>query len=199
MKYNDLEACIRSPVFTRQELLIHGLRVYDYQLSLWVKKGYLIRLKNGVYAFARDADQLVGEEIAYLLYQPSYLSMESVLFHYGFIPEMVYAHTSVTAKTNRVFDNDFGRFIYRHIKKELFWGYRAVSSKSGLYLMAEPEKAVLDYLYLNLAKIRSQEDFEGLRFNGGQLGSRLKPDRFLRYLAAFDSLKMEKWAMQCLQ
>ncbi|MDZ7700610.1 MAG: type IV toxin-antitoxin system AbiEi family antitoxin domain-containing protein [Halobacteriales archaeon] len=186
-------------MFTRQELLIHGLKVYDYQLSLWVKKGYLIRLKNGVYAFARDADQLVGEEIAYLLYQPSYLSMESVLSGYGFIPEMVYAQTSVTSKINRVFDNDFGRFIYRHIKKELFWGYRTVSAKSGQYLMAEPEKAVLDYLYLNLSKIRSQKDFEGIRFNGGQLRSRLEPEKFLRYLAAFDVARLEKWATQCLQ
>lgn len=54
MKYRDLEKQIQSPVFSRQELLLHGLTVYDYQLSLWVKKGHLLRLKKGLYVFARE-------------------------------------------------------------------------------------------------------------------------------------------------
>lgn len=199
MKYNDLEKIIPGPLFTRQELLLYGLKVYDYQLSLWVKKRYLIRLKNGIYAFARDAEKLNAEYIAHLLYQPSYLSLESAMSDYGFIPEMVYAHTSVTAKTTRTFDNFFGRFIYRHTKKELFWGYIPVSTPAGQYLEAEPEKAVLDYLYLNLAGIRGQEDFNGIRLNREQMRARLDPEKFTRYLAAFDLPKMEKWALQCLQ
>lgn len=199
MKYIELEKNIREPVFTRQELLLYGLKAYDYQLSLWVKKGYLIRLKNGIYAFARDAEKLKAEYIAHLLYQPSYLSLESAMSGYGLIPEMVYARTSVTAKTTRTFDNFFGHFIYRHIKKELFWGYIPVSTPTGQYLEAEPEKAVLDYLYLNLAGIRSQEDFDGIRLNHEQLRTRLDPEKFTRYLAAFDLPKMEKWALQCLQ
>lgn len=199
MKYNDLEKIIPGPLFTRQELLLYGLKVYDYQLSLWVKKRYLIRLKNGIYAFARDAEKLNAEYIAHLLYQPSYLSLESAMSDYGFIPEMVYAHTSVTAKTTRTFDNFFGRFIYRHTKKELFWGYIPVSTPAGQYLEAEPEKAVLDYLYLNLAGIRGQEDFNGIRLNREQMRARLDPEKFTRYLVAFDLPKMEKWALQCLQ
>lgn len=199
MKYIELEKNIRGPVFTRQELLLYGLKVYDYQLSLWVKKGYLIRLKNGIYVFARDAEKLKAEDIAHLLYQPSYLSLESAMSGYGFIPEMVYARTSVTAKITRTFDNFFGRFIYRHIKKELFWGYIPVSTPAGQYLEAEPEKALLDYLYLNMAGIRNQEDFDGIRLNHEQLRARLDPEKFTRYLAAFDLPKMEKWALQCLQ
>jgi hypothetical protein len=156
-------------------------------------------LKNGIYAFARDAEKLNAEYIAHLLYQPSYLSLESAMSDYGFIPEMVYAHTSVTAKTTRTFDNFFGRFIYRHTKKELFWGYIPVSTPAGQYLEAEPEKAVLDYLYLNLAGIRGQEDFNGIRLNREQMRARLDPEKFTRYLVAFDLPKMEKWALQCLQ
>ena len=96
---------------------------------------------------------------------------------YGLIPEVVYASTSVTARTTRTFDNFFGRFVYRHIKKELFWGYLPVSTQAGQYLAAEPEKAVLDYLYLNLAGIRGQEDFDGIRLNRERLRARLDPDR----------------------
>ncbi len=39
MKYNDLAAEIKTPVFSRQDLLIKGLKVYDYQFNLWTKKG----------------------------------------------------------------------------------------------------------------------------------------------------------------
>lgn len=198
MKYIDLERQIQAPVFSRQELLLFGLKVYDYQLSLWVKKGYLIRLKNGMYVFARDIDKLKIEEVAYLMYQPSYISLEHALASYGFIPEVVYALTSVTAKINRTFDNAFGRFVYRHIKSDLFWGYAPVCTQNGQYLIAEPEKAILDYLYLNSSKIRKQADFDEIRFNFDQLHSGLDRDKFFRYLAPFHSPKMEKWALQCL-
>ena len=46
MKYQDLVSVIESPVFSRNDLLLAGQKLYDYQLSLWVKKGYLIRLKG---------------------------------------------------------------------------------------------------------------------------------------------------------
>lgn len=198
MKYRDLEKEIRQPVFTRQDLLLQGLTVYDYQLTLWVKKGFLIRLKRGVYAFAKDAAQLRGEEIAHILYQPAYISMESALAFYGFIPEMVYAFVSVTSKINRTFDNCFGRFIYRHIKNSLFWGYEPVETRHGIYLIAEPEKALLDYLYLNLAVINSQADLESMRFNRNQLRQHLDEKKFRKYLDAFKIKKLEKWALKCL-
>ncbi|MFN2267038.1 MAG: hypothetical protein ABR542_07265 [Desulfonatronovibrio sp.] len=199
MKYIELEQTIQGPVFTRQDLLQHGLKVYDYQLTQWIKKGYLVRLKNGIFAFARDMDKLQLEDVAHILYQPSYLSLETMMSNYGFIPEMVYAKTSVTAKTTRTFDNFFGRFIYRHVKKELFWGYIPVSTQAGQYLQAEPEKAVLDYLYLNLSRVQSQENFDELRLNQAQLRESLNPYKFTRYIDAFDMPKLKKWAMKCLQ
>ncbi|MGD9579694.1 MAG: hypothetical protein AB7Y74_15775 [Syntrophorhabdus sp.] len=97
MKYNDLAAAIKTPVFSRQDLLIQGLKVYDYQFNLWTKKGYLLKIKKGLYVFAKDADKVTPQEIAVLLCEPSYISMETALAWYGFIPEMVYAHTSGTA------------------------------------------------------------------------------------------------------
>jgi hypothetical protein len=126
------------------------------------------------------------------------LSLESALSNYGFIPEMVYAHVCVTAKTNRTFENDFGRFIYRHLKNGLFWGYREVKTDTGWYLIAEPEKAVLDYLYLNLSEIRKESDFDNIRFNKDRLNETLDPDKFLRYLQAFGIKKLKKWAARCL-
>ncbi len=198
MKYEDLALSIKTPIFSKNDIMLVGGKLYDYQLTRWVKKGYLLKLKNGIYAFEKDFERIKGEEVAAALYQPSYLSLESALSFYGFIPEMVYAHVSVTGKINRTFDNKFGHFIYRHLKSELFWGYREVRTDTGRYLIAEPEKAVLDYLYLNLSKINSDSDFENLRFNEDRFSETLNREKFLQYLQAFRIKKLNKWAGRCL-
>ena len=198
MKYTALTANIKGPVFSRTDLAFLGDRVFDYQLSLWLQKGHLIRLKKGLYAFRRGSEKLQGEEIAYLLYQPSYLSLESALAWYGFIPEIVYAHTSVTARINRTFENAWGRFTYRHLKRELFWGYREMKGACGTYLLAEPEKALLDYLYLNLGWINAADDFESIRLNREEMEKTLNRDKFFAYLRAFGIKKLDKWAGKCL-
>lgn len=198
MKYNDLLSAIKSPIFSLNDLALSRLDVFDYQLSLWVKKGHLIRLKNGLYAFSRDKEKLRGEGIAFLLYQPSYLSLETALAWYGFIPEIVYAYTSITAKTTRTFENACGRFIYRHVKSELFWGYVQMNTDHGPYLLAEPEKALLDYFYLNLSRIDNEEDFENIRLNEEEMEKTLDKDKFIKYLDAFGVKKMERWAKRCL-
>ena len=199
MKYEDLLKTIQAPYFSRGDHLLDGQKLFDYQISLWVKKGNLLRLKNGMYAFAKDKGKIKGEEIAAFLYEPSYLSLESALAWHGFIPEMVYAYVSLTARINRKFTNDFGTFLYRHIKPELFWGYTEMKTEHGHYLLAEPEKALLDYLYLNLSKIRNEADFANIRFNMAAIKEKLNADKFLKYLSAFGVKKMKVWALRCLQ
>jgi hypothetical protein len=198
MKYNELASAIKAPVFSRNDLVMSGHKVLDYQLSLWVKKGYLIRLKNGLYAFSREREKLRGEGVAFLMYQPSYLSLESALAWYGFIPEIVYGYTSITARITRTFENVCGRFIYRHVKSELFWGYVQMKTDHGPYLLAEPEKALLDYFYLNLAGINSDNDFNNIRLNEEEMEKTLDREKFLKYLEVFGMKKMEKWVRRCL-
>jgi hypothetical protein len=198
MKYNDLVSAIKSPIFSLNELALSGHSIFASQLSLWVKKGHLIRLKKGLYAFSRDKEKLRGEGIAFLLCQPSYLSLETALAWYGFIPEIVYAYTSITARITRTFENACGRFIYRHVKSELFWGYVPMKTDHGPYLLAEPEKALLDYFYLNLARINNEEDFENLRLNEEEMEKTLDKEKLLRYLDAFGVKKMARWVKRCL-
>jgi predicted transcriptional regulator of viral defense system len=198
VKYNDLVSAIKSPIFSVNDLALSGHNVFDYQISLWAKKGHLIRLKNGLYAFSRDREKLRGEGIAFLLCQPSYLSLETALAWYGFIPEIVYAYISITARTTRSFENACGRFIYRHVKSELFWGYVQMKTDHGPYLLAEPEKALLDYFYLNLSRIRSEEDFENIRLNQEEMEKTLNKEKLFKYLEVFGVKKMEQWVKRCL-
>jgi hypothetical protein len=89
--------------------------------------------------------------------------------------------------------------MYRHIKPELFWGYTEIKTEYGHYLLAEPEKALLDYLYFNLSKIRNENDFASIRFNMDTIIEKIDSEKFLKYLTAFNSNKMKVWALRCLQ
>ncbi|MFH0886785.1 MAG: hypothetical protein V1843_01325 [bacterium] len=170
MKYQELRKKIKSPVFTSQDIrLLRGPagggagRVFAYQLSLWQKQGYIIKLKNGVYAYADMLPEIMAEEISPALYGPSYISTEKALSFYGLIPEMVYAITSVTPRTTRRIKNKAGFFIYRQIKPKLYFGYKAKKGDRLSYLMAEPEKALLDLIYLN--RINDVAKLDNLRIN----------------------------------
>ena len=92
--------------------------------------------------------------IANRLYQPSYISLEKALSHYGIIPETVYAITSITTKPTREFKTPQGIFSYQRIKKEAFIGYEPKEIEGTTVFFAEPEKALADYLYfVDLKKI----------------------------------------------
>lgn len=191
MKYIDLIQNIKEPIFSLRDLKLAELKVYPYQLSEWTKKGYLIKLKNGIYALAEKKTSLMSEHIAFNLYQPSYVSLEWALSKYGLIPEMVYNCTSVTAKTTKTFKNEFGVFIFKRIKKELFFGYNKINKDGQIYLIAEPEKALADYAYLNSSRINNRDDIKELRLNEFAL-KELDKKKLKKYFLAANNKKIMK-------
>ena len=109
------------------------------------KGGVFIKLRNGLYAI-KDAHSSPFF-LANKMYQPSYISLNVALSHYGIIPEVVYAVTSVTTKISREFTTPRGDFIYHRIKKKAFTGYGLQLIDKDNVLIAAPEKALADYLY----------------------------------------------------
>lgn len=192
MKYQELYQIIKRPYFSRMDIFLRGLKIYDYQLSLWRQKGYLKKLKRGFYIFTERQEELRPEEISFLLCEPSYISLESALTFYGLIPEVVYAKTAVTGKKTKKFVNPFGNFAYRHIKQELFFGYNIHETKNGKYLLAEPEKAILDYFYLNQDAVKSREDIEELRLNCEIFNKIIKKAKLNKYLEKYNSKPLER-------
>lgn len=107
--------------------------------------GLFLKLRNSLY-MVKDA-YVSPLFIANKIYEPSYVSLNTALSHYGVIPEVVYATTSVTAKISREFSTPKGDFIYQHIKKKAFTGYGLRLIDRDNVLIAEQEKALADYLY----------------------------------------------------
>lgn len=183
MKYIELSQKINSHIFSLQDLKINSYRVSSLQLSRWVDKGYLIKLKNGIYLFADKKEKTLKEHIAFSIYQPSYISLEWALSLYGMIPEIVYSVTSVTSKASRKYKNDMGTFIYRHLKNDLFFAYTKINKNGQVFLLAEMEKAFLDYIYLNNYKIKNINDVKELRLNSDALKriSKIKIRKYSKY------------------
>jgi predicted transcriptional regulator of viral defense system len=161
-----------KPLQVRADLLRRGAAVFTgqdfermfrvskfrakYFLEEYTKAGLFIRLKRGLYALH---DRLPSEEeIANLLYRPSYLSFEFALAVYAVLPEMVYTVTSATTKSSRTFAVEQKTFTYFTIKQGAFTGYGPIKWDNRTILMAEPEKALVDYLYFVSLGKRSSND-----------------------------------------
>jgi len=130
-------------------------------VNKWVKKGYLYRLRNNLYAL-NDNDRKAGLSrlfIANNIYTPSYVSLEYAMFYHGLIPETVYEITSVSTAKTASFNNHFGVFTYSTIKKELFFGVLNVKDENSMpVFIAEPEKALLDFVYTRFCRGKNSAD-----------------------------------------
>ena len=124
--------------------------VVRVQLCRWVSSGRLVRIHKGWYTL-REPFRRVRLDlnvVACTIKRGSYVSLQSALAHHGMVPEYVSKTTCVTTRRPLSIDSPMGRIGYRHVKRNVFFGYRQeVSGKQEAYI-ALPEKALLDLLYL---------------------------------------------------
>src|SRR3989339_1803110 len=154
-------------------------------LRRYKRKGYLQNPKRGVYFFTEQPPDLYF--LAYKIYNPSYISFESALSYYGVIPETVYSISSATTKSTRTFTTDTNAFIYIKIKQQAFCGF----SKKDQYLIAEPEKALVDYIY--------QVALGKKTFNDRLQISGLDKNKIYKYSALFDHQLLHNRIWQLLK
>ncbi len=151
MNTMQLQKNIPTAIFTHDQLysvLESQVNNVNAKISYMVKKGDLIRLKQGVYIFGDDYRQSPINlfSAANILYAPSYVSFDYALSYYGLIPERVYEITSATLRANKLYETPIGRFSYKSIPLKAYslgidWLY---DQKSGGQLIATPEKALCD-------------------------------------------------------
>lgn len=162
------------------------------RLVEWQQKRYIKKIVNRWYMFTdMDVSEQVLFAIANKMYAPSYISFESALSWYGLIPEGVFSITSATTKKTKTFDTDPGTFMYHRLKPDLFFGYTLESFHNHTFKIADPEKTILDYLYIH-NELSEDADFEGWRINGDQLSSIIHKDKLKLYLDLFGSKALRK-------
>jgi len=136
---------------------VNSNQVYSWQpnfdknnLTRWTEKGLLLKLRNGYYTFPEYLNKTdFAYYIANRIYRPSYVSLHTALAFYGMIPESVVQITSITSLKTASFTNSFGEFSYKSVRPNLMFGYDVKLMPGGhSSLLAKPEKALLDLLYL---------------------------------------------------
>lgn len=163
------------------------------QLDRWEKKGYLLKIKQGYYTLSgKDLNRNFLYYVANRIYSPSYISLEMALSFYNLIPEEVFQITSVSTKKTNNFNTPLGNFNYRHIKPSIYFGYKLLDyEKKHNVIIAEPEKALLDYLYLN-TQLRLDDDFKEIRINRTEFVDQINLEKFNTYLDAFENKSLVK-------
>ena len=159
----------------------------------WTKKGLLIRLRQGYYTFPEYKSQPdYTLYFANRIYRPSYISLHTALAFYGLIPEAVVQVTSVTSLKTASFENEFAAYDYRTVQQELIFGYVQKPMADGkTLLLAQPEKALLDLLYL-YPFYTSEQDMEELRLDEDFLEEEFDFNRLEEYKARFKNKALEK-------
>ncbi len=121
------------------------------KISTMLKSGVIIRIKKGIYVFGEGFRRApVSREIlANLIYGPSYISLDYALQLHGLIPERVEELSSVSLGRSRHFDTPLGRFSYHRLSMAKYRGgvMRSELPDGRAYLLATPEKALLDKLH----------------------------------------------------
>jgi len=113
------------------------------KLNYYVHSGKLLNPRKGIYA----KNNYNPEELACLLYTPSYISLEYVLQKAGVIFQYDEKIT-VVSYLSRTVEIDKNVYQYRKIKNEILIDLSGIIRSNNLNI-ASPERAFLDVMYLN--------------------------------------------------
>jgi predicted transcriptional regulator of viral defense system len=87
-------------------------------------------------------------DLTNVLRHNSYISLESALVAAGVISQSPTSLLCVTPDYPQSFKTKSINIVYRKISSALYWGYKEKSTRYNKYLIADPEKALLDWIYL---------------------------------------------------
>jgi len=149
-KGNYLDILLRSDktVFSTKEIALlwreSSSPAFRNRLNDYVKKGKLIRLRKGLYSKEKNYDKF---ELGVKVYNPSYISFETVLYKAGVIFQY-YKKIFLASYLTRDIEVDNQKYSYHKIKDPVLTNKSGVQQKDN-YSIASPERAFLDTVYLN--------------------------------------------------
>jgi hypothetical protein len=168
-------------------------RPYDKIMEM-VHQGYLFQLRKGLYMTTPSISAHKPEPflIANHLYGPSYVSLDSALHYWGFIPERVFEVTSVTSKLSKRFTAQNILYSFTHLPLAYYpLGIKSVAlTDVQTILIASPEKCMCDKIILTSGvNLRSKK--QAMIFLVEDL--RIEKDR----LRELNLREMVKWLPVC--
>jgi len=179
-------------IFSLHDILQVDQNFHRRRLNEWQNKGYIKKVIKGFYIFS---DLVLNEnvlfEVSNRIYKPSYISLESALSFYHLIPESVYGITSVSTRRTYNFMTSMAEFSYRTVRPDFYFGYIVQAYNHKAFKIARPEKAILDYFYLN-PHLKNENDFESLRINSEQFFEIVNKEILFAYQTEFPQKSLKE-------
>jgi predicted transcriptional regulator of viral defense system len=163
----ELIAASGKPVFTTFELAALGGRsgsATTQALSRLERRGVIRKIKRGIWALAGDQRATAFAAIPYLFARDrAYVSFISALHLHGIVGQIPRVITLASPAHSRTIVTSLGTYSVHRIAPSFFAGFGWYKG-SGSFLIAEPEKALVDSLYLSARKKRQYGHFPELEF-----------------------------------
>jgi predicted transcriptional regulator of viral defense system len=116
-------------------------------LRRYESKGLVERISRKIY-INHFNQHFSSRDLVNTLRSNSYISLESALVDRGVITQNPSVLTCVTPGYPQTFRSKSVTVVYRKISPDLYWGFEEKTTRYNKYLIAEPEKALLDWVYL---------------------------------------------------
>jgi len=143
-------------VFTQVDVAMAiGGSPYSYHglIKRAIANGEILNIRRGLYCLAPkyQKNPISVYDLAEQVYGPSYISLETALSYHGWIPEAVYACTSVSYHSAKEFTTPLGVFSYTPVPQHTFYFdvERQEGKNGNAFFMATPAKALADYVYVH--------------------------------------------------
>lgn len=130
--------------------------------------GWLRRIKQGLYLIvdslsARSQNDTSLYIIANSLVSDSYVSLSYALNYYQMFDQYDRTITSITIKNSKKYNFDNHTYKYSKVKKDIYFGFVEKRENNKIIKIAEAEKALIDYLYLDKSFGSASLVFEKIR------------------------------------
>lgn len=185
MKKGDyISTILRSnkTVFSFKDLILlwgdSDVNAAKVRINYYVKHSDLYRIRQGLYGKDKNYDKL---ELATRIFTPAYISFETILAQAGIIFQY-YGQIFAASYLSREIKCDNQTYVFRKIKDAVLTNKAGMENK-GEYLIASPERAFLDTMYIN-----KNYYFDNL--------SPLDWDKIFKILPAYDNKSMSSKVKQ---
>lgn len=156
----------RSPVFTTAEVAKLGEMDVPYvsrSLSRLADDGQVTRVRRGLWAVSGHPDFSPYVVVPYLFEDEDagYVSFFTALNQHGMIeqiPQLIEVATRINKKS---LDTPFGTYEFHKLQDPLYGGWEPADRRWS-YLLATPEKAIFDSIYISVRKGRQFARFPEL-------------------------------------
>jgi predicted transcriptional regulator of viral defense system len=138
------------------------------RINTLARSGWLRRIKQGLYLIidslaARSQNDISFLSIANALVVDSYVSLAYALNQYQLFDQHSTIIVSITSERNKKYVFDGTTFKFAKVKQELYFGFTEKIIEGKKVRIAEAEKALIDYLYLDKSFGSASLVFEILR------------------------------------